>query len=325
MTDADLKVIEGIELKGRVNTADEDILHNISYAIRQGHTQLRSQGPQMDRVCIVGGGPSLRTTEHELVALLREGAKLVTLNGAYQWALERNLKPQTQVMIDARPGNERFLDPPIPGCNYLIASQCHPRVWDMVADREKVWIFHTVHRTESAAADLLNRYYLKRWESVNGGSTVASRALYALRMLGYLRFDMFGIDCCWDEQGIEHHAYPQPENAQDRRYNVTIAPGDAPDRARTFYCSAWHLKQYEDFLQMIKAVGQQFLLQFHGDGMLAYTIATNADLSDVVITEECDDGSSSVEDLQQGQEEAGQRNDQPVGHDVADCPVPVGF
>lgn len=320
----DHKVIEGVELKGKQNVDEETLLENIRYAIRQHHPQVRRQAPQMDRICLVGGGPSLTATEPELVQLLHEGAKLVTVNGSYHWALSRNLRPQTQVIIDARPGNERFLDPPVPGCNYLISSQCAPSVWDAVANRERVWVFHTVLRDFTAAAELLDQHYFKRWESVNGGTTVASRALYALRILGYLRYDIFGVDCCWDAEGKLHHAYPQPENEKDKRYNVTIAPGDAPDRSRTFYCSGWHLKQYEDFLQIIRAVGQQFLLNFHGDGMLAYTLATNADLSDAVITEECEDGSSGLEGLQQSKEEDRQRDDQPVGDDLADCPVPVG-
>lgn len=322
-TDPALKVIEGITLNGQLNESDDAIFANVASAIRRGHPQLRRQPFQWDEVCIVGGGPSINRTEGELVDLLRRGAKLVTVNGAYNWALDRNLKPQTQVIIDARPGNARFVEPAVPGCNYLLASQCHPSVWDAVDGRDKVWIFHTTLNAMSPIAALLNQFYLKSWEPVNGGTTVASRALYALRLLGYLRFHLFGIDCCWDEEGKVHHAYPQPENAQDRRYNVTIAPGDAPDRARTFYCSAWHLKQYEDFLQIIKAVGHQFLLQFHGDGMLAHTLAVNADLSDTII-EECEDGSSSVEDLQQGEAQDRERDPQSLGDHLADRPVPVG-
>jgi len=276
-TDDTLKVIEGVELTGRINTSEEQIAANIASAIRRGHPQLRPQDVQTDRICLVGGGPSLADTESELVELLRDGAKLVTVNGAYHWALAHNLHPKTQVVMDARPENARFVEPAVPGCNYLLASQCHPATWDAVEGRERVFIMHTVRRDESHAA-LLDDYYLKQWQTVNGGSTVTSRALVALRLMGYLRFDLFGVDCCWT--GDQHHAYPQPENEQDRRYRVRVAPSDAPDYAREFHCSAWHLKQYEDFLKVIKANGSQFLLHVHGDGLLAYTIRTNAALVD---------------------------------------------
>jgi hypothetical protein len=279
-------VIEGIELVGGVNTPETQICANIAASIRRGHPQLRRQEPQMDRVVLVGGGPSLLDTEDELVALIRSGAKLVTVNGAYQWALARNLFPKTQFVMDAREGNSRFLHPEIPGCHYVLSSQCAPSTWDAVAGRERVWIFHSVsrHETDVDKATILDRYYLKAWETVGGGSTVVTRAIFALRMLGYLRFDLFGVDCSWKED--QHHAYPQPENEKDSNYMVRVAPSDALDHDRIFRCSGWHLKQYEDMLEIIRHAGHHFLLNVHGDGLLAHTLRVKAELSDIIVTKE---------------------------------------
>lgn len=274
---SDLKVIEGLELKGQINTPADVIADHIRVAIRQGHPQVRPQAPTYDRVCMVGGGPSLAATEPELVALVRDGAKVVTVNGAYHWCLARNLFPKAQLVMDARPGNARFLEPYLPSCHYLVASQCHPEVWPVVAGREKVWLFHAVTADETHA-QILTDYYQGQWQSVNGGSTSAHRALVALRILGHLRFDLFGVDCCW--MGEAHHAYPQPENDGDRYYRVTVAPSEAPDQAREFVCSGWHLKAYEDWLKVIRVSGSQFVMHVHGDGLLAYTLATNAALVD---------------------------------------------
>lgn len=280
-TDPRLKVIEGVALRGQTNIPAEAFLENIRYAIQQPHQQLRRQPLQPDRVCLVGGGPSLNDTLPELVELLRDGARLVTVNGAYHWALEHHLTPSTQVMIDGRELNRRFLDPVMPRCNYLIASTCAPAVWDALADRPRVWIFHPVSREDPAAA-VLDRYYLKRWESVPGGTTVTSRAIYALRLLGYVRFDLFGIDCAW--QGDAHHAYPQAENDTDQAWRVQVAPTGHPEMRRDFKCAGWHLKAYEDWLQMIRCNGDQWLIQVHGDGLLAHTVRVNAELADAEIT-----------------------------------------
>lgn len=278
-----LQVLDGVTLHGGVNTPDAQILDHIRFAIRQGHPQIKRQGLQMDRICLVGSGPSLADTERELVDLLHAGAKLVTVNGAYRWCLERNLKPQTQIVLDARPENVRFLDPEVPGCHYVLASQCHPDVWRAVAGREKVWIFHGLN-PENPERGILDEYYLGHWHGVAGGTTVTTRAIALLRMLGYLRFDLFGIDSCW--MGAHHHAFAQPENDADRRLTVTASPSGHPELARTFTVAPWHLKQLEDFLQFIRINGQHVLLHVHGDGLIAYALRASAQSAELTFTQE---------------------------------------
>lgn len=266
----DLKVMEATNFSltgGVVNVPDETIVEHIKAAIRLGYPQARLDAPKSDHLVIAGSGPSLNAHEKQIAQLMHKGAKLVTLNGAYQWAIERNLRPSTTIVMDARASNARFLDPAIPHCRYLIASQCHPDTWAAVAGRPNVWIFHAAG-PDSAVKEVLDEYYLGNWHGVIGGTTVFTRGLMLLRMLGYLRFDAFGIDSCW--MGEEHHAFRQEENDKDTRYRVKV---DAPNGAsRVFTCSAWHLKQAEDFLQTIKINGHHFLLNMHGNGMLAFML-----------------------------------------------------
>jgi hypothetical protein len=108
--------VEHAMRNGVVNVADDILLDNIKSAIRRQHPQLRPFPPQSDVVCIVGSGPSLNGTLPELTELYFQGAKIVTLNGAYHWCIEHNLRPSSQIVMDARPSNARFLNPPIPQC-----------------------------------------------------------------------------------------------------------------------------------------------------------------------------------------------------------------
>lgn len=268
-------VLSGIELYGQVNVSDDTLLDNVRSAIRRPYPQIRPQAPNYDRIALVGGGPSLKDTEGELFDLIQQGAKLVTVNGAYHWCLAHNLIPRVQIVMDARPSNARFLEPAVPGCRYLLASQCAPEVWDAVADREEVWIFHAVG-PDSAMNTLLDEFYLGQWFGVGGGVTVTTRAISLLRTLGYLRFDLFGVDSCF--MGDQHHAYAQPENEADRAFAFTVHPDDRPDLARTFHCAPWHVKQLECLLQMIQVNGDHFLLNVHGDGLFAYALRTQADV-----------------------------------------------
>jgi hypothetical protein len=274
-----LKVLEGIELRGDLNTSDDALEGHIRHAIRLGYPQVKPQPAQPDRVVLVGGGPSLASTFDELRDLAFAGAKLVTVNGAYQWCLERNLRPSAKIVLDARATNARFVSPVVPQCKYLLASQCHPETWQAVRGRSDVWIWHSMSESSVHRA-LLDEYYLGAWYPVIGGTTVLTRALVLLRALGYLRFDLFGADSCWLDGA--HHAFDQVENRRDRRLTIQAHPTGHPEKARLFECAPWHLQQLNDFLQIVRIHGDKFLLNIHGPGLLAYALEASADL---VVTE----------------------------------------
>lgn len=273
----DLAVLEGVEMKGNMNTSEDVIVGHVNHSIRLGYPQFSQQATlKPKRVAIVGGGPSLEDTFPELRELYFSGAEVVTVNGAYQWCLERNIRPSAQVVLDARAGNARFVDPPVPGCRYLVASQCHPDTWDAVKGRPQVWIWHAVSKDNPVLAPLLDRFYLGNWQPSAGGTTVVMRALVMLRLLGYVRFDLFGVDSCVKDGA--HHAYEQAENDADKVYPFTLSPPGHPEMARTFNCTAWHAKQLECLLQTIRLYGDQFMLNIHGDGLLAYALQLGAQM-----------------------------------------------
>lgn len=273
-----IKIIDGIEFPDQKCTiTDEQILENIRGSIRRGHSQLWHTGLKPDRIALVGGGPSLEATFPELLDLIRQGAKLVTTNGSYRWCVERNLQPSAQIVLDGRASSARFLVPDVPRCRYYLASQCHPDAWEAVAGRPHVGIWHCVG-PDSEEGRLLNQFYGSEhgWVGVSGGTTVVTRAIGLLRMLGYLRFDLFGVDSCF--LGDRHHAYPQAENEQDRACRVTAQPMDHPELAREFRCAPWHLKQAEDIALFVRLRGSKFLLNVHGDGLIAFMLQSAADV-----------------------------------------------
>jgi hypothetical protein len=272
---------------GRMNTDEPQVLKHIAQAIRRGHPQWRGGPMRHERVCLVGSGPSLNDTETQqaLRKAIWEGAILITMNGGYHWCIENGLQPKTQIVMDARPTNARFLHPEVPKCNYVLASQCAPEVWDAVEGRDHVWIFHAVVKKEGGSSDLLDRYYGGNWIGIAGGTTVATRSIALLRTAGYVRFDLFGMDCCW--RGDVHHALPQPENARDKWITVNAGARDRPETMREFRVSHWQLKQAEDLLTMMKINGQHFVLTPHGDGMFTHLLAAigSDDLDSTSITE----------------------------------------
>lgn len=267
-------LLDGITIEGQLNTPDQRLLENVRGAIRRGHPQVWPTAPNGYRVALVGGGPSLEATLPELRRLVWEGAKLVTVNGAYAWCIEHGLQPRAQVLIDARGFNARFVDPEVPECRYYLASQCAPETWDAVAGRPHVGIWHD--RSTDDVVSELDRYYLGQWHAIAGGTTVGTRAIGLLWTLGFLRFDLFGFDSCWVDGA--HHAYSQTENDRDGRFRLRIHPTGRPEAGRVFTVAGWHVKQLDDLLAMIRMNGDKFALRIHGDGLLAYALAASADV-----------------------------------------------
>lgn len=268
-------------ISGSMNITDDQVQANIASAIRRGLPQMAPGPPTPDLCLLVGGGPSLAQTVDTLRDQVFAGASVVALNGSAAWLLERNIRPQAHIIMDGRASNARFVETPIPRCKYFIASQAHPDVFDALTGRPDVFVFHAV-TGQGGQAELLNAYYgTGHWMPVAGGTTVASRALSLMRLGGFHRFGLFGIDSCW--AGDAHHAFPQAENNDDRRVAVTASPTGHPDLARTFVCSPWHVKQLEDMLQFIRINGHTFVVQVHGDGLIAHALSAMAAAGDVEI------------------------------------------
>jgi len=276
LVEASACTFTGVTLNGLVNVDDAGIAEHVTKAIRRQHQQLWPQPVNRENVCLVGGGPSLAETEGELVELVHQGAKLVTVNGSYAWCLARNLKPSAQVVVDARPGNGKFLVPEVPNCWYWLASQCAPDTWDAVEGRPQVGIWHAASADNVALKPILDAYYLTNWVGVTGGSTVVLRTIGLLRMLGYVRMHLFGVDSCYLDGAA--HAYAQPENDHDDRLRIKVGPTARPDLEREFLVSSWHLSQADDFIKFVKASGDSFLLHVHGRGLLAWLLESGAEI-----------------------------------------------
>jgi len=251
---------------GTINVTNDLILDNIRRNCEEGYQQVIPHPEQDTEVMILGGGPSLNDHLDEIRQKRAEGVKLITLNGAYNWAVENGLTPSATIIVDAREFNKRFTKPVLDECKYLIASQCHPAVLEGLP-KERTYLWHVMGSiTDSSVVD---KYFPARFH-IPGGSTVLLRAIPLLRMLGYHRFHLFGCDSCLTE-GV-HHAFSQPEN-DDRAIVPLMVTG-----GRTFYCHPWMASQAREFVTMIQKLGETFDMVVHGDGLLSHIINTGAEM-----------------------------------------------
>lgn len=273
----------------RLNVPDENIKRNIEINIRRGLPQVHTLMPQPVELAIVGGGWSLNDTESELRDLLFQGrvpgnipVKVVALNGAGNWLVERNIYPSAHYIMDARESSVEFLAHKTPGCRYLIASQCDPAIFDAL-EGEDVHIFHVLSGSSDKGKDgkqkqeddlkvLLDRYYNKRWQEIPGAGTIGIVSLPLSSVLGFSKFHLFGIDSCYPDGDRYHHAYPQPVNDGETVAKFWCA-------GREFRCSPWQASQANNFMEVTKALGEHLQIAIYGDGLLAHMVATGSQLS----------------------------------------------
>lgn len=247
---------------GVLNTEVDKIKENVRHNIKQGYTQVTPFETNEVEVMILGGGPTMNGFVEEIRQKREDGVKLICLNGTYQWALDHGLKPSALVMVDAREFNARFTRNPVDGCKYFLASQCDPTAFEGLP-KERIMLWHT---TTEMIKEVLNEEY-KTWWGIPGGSTVLLRAIPLFRLLGFKKFHLYGCDSCF--VGNKHHSYSQPENDGDVVFPVTVG-------GRIFQCNLWMASQAQEFMDLIKFMGDELQIATYGDGLLNWILESGA-------------------------------------------------
>jgi len=251
----------------KVNTEDEEIRANVKHNIQLGLSEAKPYEQQEQELIILAGGPSLNDFKDEILINKKMGLPIVTLNGAYNWAIEHGIKPDVQIILDAREFNKRFLEPIVPTCKYLLSSQCHPNLIKSVPP-EQVTLWHSGAAVVRSVVEELG--IERDVYPVYGGMTVPLRAIPLLIMLGFHRFVIYGFDSCLKKD--EHHAYAQPEND----YNTVL---EVECGGRYFKCHGWMVSQAQEWLQLQDMIADLCEIEVKGDGLIAHTIRTGADIA----------------------------------------------
>lgn len=203
--------------------------------------------PRTDRLSIVCFGPTLHDTWSEVKH------PALTVSGAHDFMIERGFVPEYHMDCDPRPHKVKFTEKPHKDVTYLMASCCDPKVWENLKGfNVKVWHMHNGKET----TDWVSRN--APWSAVvGGGSTAGLRAIQIGGILGFRKFDIYGMDCSSVDGELragESNAPPQNKmrvRIKDRIFDTT----DLMINAATEYLN--HMEAYP----MIDCV-------LHGDGFL---------------------------------------------------------
>lgn len=224
---------------------------------KRGYTPLTEYlGAGTGTVSMCGTGPSLGKTLHELTG------DVLAVNGALKYLLGKGIVPRWCMLWDADPCIAEFAVPH-PDVTYLLASRCHPSVFERLKDcKTVVWHAGGDHNIEELLIENgVNEPMLQ------GGTAGITRGLYLAYALGYRDVHIFGADSSYDESG-EHHvegASLVPEHMMDimvggRWFKSTAQWADQIEHMRVLY-------------PMFKHSSLQCNITAHDDGMFAYVIS----------------------------------------------------
>ena len=230
------------EWKG-VNTTHDQRLDNVKSAIQRDlpwFTGFKDEG----KTCVVvGGAPSMKDYLGEIRAHRKRGARIVTVNNAWRTLVDAGIMPDVHVMLDARPQNAEFVKGAPKSIRFVLASQCHPDVFDALAEHEVV-IWHSGTGDNLAMQEVLKPW----WDEgpnqrpcilIPGGSTVGLRCMWLATYSGFRTLHMYGVDSSYSDTG-EHHAYAQTLN--DGETVLEVVRGE-----KTYRCAPWMCRQAGEF------------------------------------------------------------------------------
>lgn len=247
-----------VEFLPGLNTPESVMVEHIRQNLKRDTKMILQQPPHDGEAVLVGGGASLNDlkTLSALRQRVQHGAVLFALNNSYQWLVEHNFQPKYHVLLDARQENAEFIRPDR-SVTYLIASQCHPDVFDKLAGYDVVQWVGWMPGIEQAI-DGTDKPVV----AVGGGGTVGLRAMSLAVLLGFRDIRLFGYDSC--HQGHASHAYQQELNA--RQALIEIVCG-----GKTFLCSRSMAKQAQDFQPLLqKMIDAGCEVKVYGSGLIPH-------------------------------------------------------
>lgn len=241
---------------GSCATVEE--MHSNFYAtLDRGYTSINDLlYKHTGKVCVVGAGPSIEETYKDLAG------DVFAINSAIGYLISKNIIPKWAMIWDASPLCKDFAMPH-PEVTYLVASRCHPDVFERLKDC-KVIVWHAAG--DHDIVNIMNKpeVIAKQKESeplVNGGSAGVTRGIFVANALGYNDIHIFGADSSYQEDKTHINGSLVPE--KDMIVSIGSNP---PTWFRTTPEWVAQVEEYRGIFLMM--THHNIKLEVHGTGLL---------------------------------------------------------
>ena len=214
-------------------------------------------------IAIAGGGPSIKYTVEEL----KHFKTIIACGSSHDWLVEHEVSPHYCIILDPDIASSNYIRKPLVTCNYLVASCCHPKVFDLLKN-------YSVTRWHSAGLE--PEWFNKQWAEhgmdgnkkplVGGGCTCGLRAITIAMLFGYRNLHFFGMDSNLDLNTNQHHAYdfvdPETEHLGD------VIEMRISETGRIFNVAKYMMAQLWGFKELITGYSHLFDVTVHGDSII---------------------------------------------------------
>jgi hypothetical protein len=237
----------------------DERLERVQYNLRTfAVPRLREPLPlRDDRLIVCGYGPSLHRT-WQIIKDAKDKPSIMTTSGSHDFLIDRGILPHFHVEIDPREHKTHFIRNSHPDVHYLISSSCHPRMFEMLKDR-KVTMWHGFTDEDKARQVAVVESMEPGSVHLSGGTNVGMRSIPVGRHLGWWRFSLHGIDCCY-----EGELQWAGEHSGERHATVRIRTANGRD----FETSDLMMTSVDDFFNQLNGLGR-VAISVEGNGLLA--------------------------------------------------------
>lgn len=219
---------------------DGALREHVTHALSLGLPELPDfQYPWTDDLTVVASGPSGPDAPHK--------GKTVALNGALKTFTDRGEAPTYWAACDPQELVADFLEVAPPQTIYLVASKCHPKVFETLARRGRQVVLW--HVGDEATKDILEDRF-----PVACACSITTVSFELMARLGFRHFHVWGWDgCLMDGAG---YANPQTMASPE----ITVEVGD-----QTFASThTWGLEAQDAVAALARF---PFQIHVHGGGM----------------------------------------------------------
>lgn len=250
--------IEGVEITTAL--PEEKIIQNIVDARTYSVTPISSLPSWREGkvAAIIGGGPSL---PKHLDQLKKENIT-IACGSVHDYLIDNSLTPHYSIICDPDPIMANYLKYSNNFTQYLVASQCDKKVFEILKDR-CVYLWDCLGPTE-----FNNKIFdSERANAIPGGCTVGTRAILLAIGMGYKKLRLYGMDSCLDEKD-NHHAYKFVNPELEVIGPITEVRLDSPSE-KIFKLAGYMMAQVFDFQKILEVYANILQIEVIGDGILA--------------------------------------------------------
>ena len=213
-------------------------------------------------MAIAGAGPSLKDSVVELLSVQQSGGHICAVNESHDWLVKNGIEPDMVVYTEVSPWPVSLFNEKTEETNYYISSSADGSVFDALKDR-RVTVWHAWHGIGEEDVVRANG----GGAIVYGGVTPALRAIHLGVVLGYRRFDLFGMESSYET--ISHVG-----QAGEREGWETDPTLEIWCSGRMFKTKPYLASQADDFGKIVKRYGSLISFKVHGDGLLPHLFKT---------------------------------------------------